>query len=1082
MVIKQCKQVLSCAVIPVLGMMVLLVAVTICSVPSSAQEQNYTLGDDGTEDLVLAVYAGRNNLSPGFFALQSRGNYYLPLGELSDVLGFHVELDQNRRVAEGWALDESKRYSIDSDSRVVRYNGQSATLPSEAILETGATGDDIYLLIDVYEEIWPAQFEVDLGALVLRVIPDKELPFERLLERKKRQKTALDNRAKKERERLDNLPFIPYPYQAFGKPSIDFETSFGYDARLNNPEYSFSFNGVQDLAYASADYSLSLAERGGTFNQPDNLRLRFRRQNIHEGALPFGLEDTQWGDVRLQNRDLIANGLSGRGFIFSTRDNNNRSGEFDLITVDGTGIPGWETELYINNELIDFGVVDERGEYRFEDVSIRFGNNRIRVVLYGPQGQVRERVENYVYQQNMVRPGENEFSGGIVDSQQDLISIDRRTTAESEGLAANVYGARGVSKNLTVFASANTVKDDDEGGNTTRRYLSTGAIGAFKNTLAQVEAYQELGAGRAVDIRTLSDFKGFKINARAALYSDFESPDAQNGELSREREFELSVRKVVDTPAGSLGLEVASDYLRRRNDTTTTSHRTRQSLAVKGAGARITHQTTTNLVDGSHSTSTGSLLSTTRKDGWRLRNSLNYTIFPDADINSTQFELRYGRNRDFSTAFTAGRNFDTQETILGTQISRDFGKFLGSAEADWSSAFGWSFLLRASTSIGPYGPDGAYQFQKDPLRNAGPVTSFVYVDKDYDGVFGEGDEPVEKAKIVVNRRTTQDETDEEGRITEINGIVSGRTNVTVSENSIEDPYLVPAGPGYSIFPRPGVMHSVEFPLIETGAIDGTVRWQAGGKPIAGLVLQLMDSDANIIQESKTATDGYFTFERVPPGSYTIRADPESGVNVPFKYVDLTPNNLFQFGQDINVVDLNAQPEEEFGVGVGDDGLMSVKNIVSIAKGFKDRQRAKRNAVVRTPSAGQPPKNKKPSTAQIKGGPSFEAPAVVKAVRVGEHPDKIRVVLDLSGPTNYTLNYDPQSNSIFVEMPYATWSARTNWKSKSGNILDNYQTETLSTSGSRLILGVEDGIKIGASGLLKANGDKQDRLYIDIEKQ
>jgi len=1060
--------------------------------------------DDGeAEDLVLAVVASQHRLSSGIFAIQKNGRYYLPMLSLSDILNFSIDVDAERGVVTGWALSEDKNYLIDVAQSELEFNGHEVSLPRDSILDERIADDDIYVLSEILTEIWPVDMEINLSSLVLKIIPDDKLPFERMLERRKRQE-ELERRQELAVESDEvEPPFAAYPYQLYGPPTIDMSVAAGYNARQGGGEFSYSFSGVQDLGYASADYSIALAQTAGKFNKPDNLRLRFTRQNIHDGALPLGLEEVQWGDVNLRSRELIANNNGGRGLIFSTRANN-FGGEFDRITVEGLGTPGWETELYLNDQLINFGVVDTDGVYRFEDVEIGYGNNRVRVVLYGPQGQIHENVESYFYQSNMVRAGENEFSGGIVDAERDLIPIEKRNLFRPEGLTANIYGARGISRNLTVFGSANTVKDRVAGDDVSQKYLTAGAIASFDSTLVQGEVYKQLNQGQAVDLRTISDFKGFKINTQTSYYKNFESPTALDGLNAKKFEFEFDIKKIFATAIGSLGLEVGMDHLKRVNDSTITSYNTRQSLGLKGT--RFANTTTTRLNDGSHGITTGRFSSTSRYRKWRLRNALNYQLYPDVSATAIQSELRYGLSRDYSVAFSAQRNFDSKENILGFQISKDFQKFLGSVDADWSSDNGASIMLRASTSFGPYATDGSYIMQSRSLRNVGPVSSFVFLDNDYDGEYSEGDEPIPNTKIEIARRVTKEETDETGYVTELNSISNREVDVKVSTASIDDPYLVPANAGYRIYPRPGVMHALELPLIETGAIDGTLRWNTG-KPIGGLILDLMNTDGDIIQKSKTAADGYFTFERIPPGSYTIRANPETGMNIPFKYVELTPDNLFQFGQDIEAVDLTATADVDLNMGVEDNGLLKVKDIISIAKGYKESKTgAPKNAPKPIPMVlenksqkdqlqEEPVQENKTSSVAEQANnlihkisqTAASLPVVsnvpqIQEVRIGEFPDKVRAVFDLSAPIKYSLDFDVSSNTVFIEIPYAAWATDENWQaSKEDVILRSYGVEKLE-SGVRVVMNVKNGVKIGASGVLGASGDKKDRLYIDIEQK
>ncbi len=1073
------KQVFGSNIVPVLGMM-LLVLFASFSRPAVAQEQE----DPYFEDLVFAVFVGTQRLSAGIFAVQQNGRYYLPVGAISEVLGFHVEMDRANRVVEGWSLSEETSFLLDSQREIARYRGEQTGLSREAFLDANIADDDVYVLMEVLEQVWPLQFEVNLGALVLRVLPDQILPFQKALARKERQKKALNSRALRVNQQEEPFPFIAQPYKLLGKPAIDLDVQAGFDDQTEESLFNVNISGVQDLGYASADYSLSLLEKGGDFDRPKNLRLRFRRQNIYDGALPLGLEDTQWGDVRLENRDLISRGLTGRGLIFTTRENH-RSPKFDQITVDGISSSGWEAELYVNNELIDFAVVDERGEYRFEDVSVNYGNNRIRVVLYGLQGQVEERAENYFYQSNMVKAGENSFSGGIVHAEHDLIPIERQRTSRPDGVAASFYGARGLSDKMTAFASLNALPDDDGAKEVSRKYVSAGLVRSFDATLAQVELYKEIGGGAAVDFRTLSDFFGFKVNTRTALYNNLESPDAGNNLNAKKFESDVNVRRIFSTFLGSLGLEIGADYLKRKNGVSTTKYKARQSLGLKGA--RITNQTNMTLSNGDHVATNGRLSSTVRMNDWRLRNSFNYELYPDLRGTSSDIELRYGNIRDFSAAFRLQRNFSNQETVAGFQITRDFDKFLGSFDTDWSSRTGFGFMVRASSSFGPYDKDGGYIMNSDPMRLATPVLAKIYMDKDYDGTFSEGDIPLPETKISIGRRITKEETNAAGYLLDLNPGAGGRANVKVSTATIDDPYLVSSVDGYSIYPRPGVVHSLDFPLIETGAIDGTLRWETGGKPIAGLQLQLMNGEADIVQESKTAVDGYFTFERIPPASYTIRAHPESGMSIPFKYVDLTTANLFQFGMDIDVVDLTSPVESGLNVAVGQDGALNATSILSIAKGYKGRRNSQKKTMPKiVPKAEIKIEKTIEGVTQKKVLPHHFQPAsgssIVEAVRIGEHPDKIRIVMDLSAPISYALNYDPSSNSVFVEIPYVTWAAKGSWKSTSASILSNYQVEKIPSGGVRLILGVQDGVEIGGSGLLEAQAGKKDRLYIDIEKK
>lgn len=1030
------------------------------------------------EDLVLVVAIEGSRLSEGVFALERDGVYYLPVRTLSNLFDFYIDPESTKSVIKGSVISKEDSFSINLETKKISYNSVQTNLLPIAYVDPSLTSDDMYIAADALAEIWPVQFEVDFSALVLRVASETKLPFQLALERKQRRENLRNRKETAISSKVDinTLPFSGTPYQLLGKPSIDLDLQAGYDGRIDGAEFRTSISGVQDLGFASADFSTTFTHLDGQLGKPENFRLRFRRQNIYPNALPLDLEDVQWGDVRLGNRDLISFGSSGRGLVF-TNDTNNFETEFDEITVDGVARPGWETELYINDQLIDFGVVDASGEYRFEDVTVTFGQNEVKVILFGPQGQIEERVENYFYQSNLAAKGKFVYSGGLVEAERDLIEIDPRVNSRPQGLAANFYGAYGIGSRLTAFASANTIKDEDDraGGieEVARNYLSAGLVGSYGKTLAQLELYKELGGGEAVDLRTISDFKGFKLNSRVSAFNEFESPDARRGDQRQTLEYEFNVRRTVNTDFGSLGFDVGTEGQERDNGSSIRLYTSRQSVSV--GGARITHSTRTNVSNNSHTSTNARLAATVREGNWRFRNFFNYNIFPNVEGTTVGVDARYGTSRDLSYGFNAQQNFSADETTLGFQITKDFEKFLGSFESDWSNVSGVSFLLRASAGLGPYGENDSYIARSDPFRTAGPINALVYLDRDYDGEFSEGDEPVEGTKLQLGPRFSREETDENGLFTELTSSVGSKQIVRVLEKSIDDPFIVSASDGIVVYPRPGVAQYVELGLVETGAIDGTL-YGPDRKPFGGLDLQIMNSDAEIVQTSRTGSDGYFSFERIPPSSYTIRAAPDTGVSMPFKFVDLTPDNLFQFGIDIYAGDNNFASNGLIETEVGDDGSLNVKNILSIAKGFKERNPFIRSANAKAVSI--------PKT-QNKGDNIQKVSAVagdvrVRTARIGRHSDKERVVLDLNAPINYTIQKDPITNALIVDMPSVGWVAQSEFKARPSSRLQGYYIQELEQGGTRLVLQLAAAARLGKHGLLAPNAGKKDRLYIDVQ--
>ncbi len=86
--------------------------------------------------------------------------------------------------------------------------------------------------------------------------------------------------------------------------------------------------------------------------------------------------------------------------------------------------------------------------------------------------------------------------------------------------------------------------------------------------------------------------------------------------------------------------------------------------------------------------------------------------------------------------------------------------------------------------------------------------------------------------------------------------------------------LAPAVEGIEIVPRPGRIHSAEFPIVALSEVEGTVSFNQGAtaKGVSGVRLKLQDASGKDVSFAKTEIDGYFFFERIKPGTYTLRLD------------------------------------------------------------------------------------------------------------------------------------------------------------------------------------------------------------------
>jgi hypothetical protein len=154
------------------------------------------------------------------------------------------------------------------------------------------------------------------------------------------------------------------------------------------------------------------------------------------------------------------------------------------------------------------------------------------------------------------------------------------------------------------------------------------------------------------------------------------------------------------------------------------------------------------------------------------------------------------------------------------------------------------------------------------------VHALVYRDLNDNGVHDPG-EPLEKGAVVTTGTFQAEKpTDAKGSVL-VGGLAPFQPiAVGVDVSSLADPMLVPKKALQVVVPRPGVSANVEIGLVGGGDVEGALV-KSGGLGFEGVGLELVDSNGKVVGTTLTDFDGFFLFERVGYGSYTIRVSKES---------------------------------------------------------------------------------------------------------------------------------------------------------------------------------------------------------------
>ena len=842
------------------------------------------------EELILSVRLKNYILSEGIIAYQHQTGVLLPLGEMMSALEFAIDVNPRTGIADGWFLRENRSFFLDAVKGELTILGEKQSYQKELV---ELHSDDIYVDSLLLSEWFPVDADVALSLSRVIISSREPLPLEERLEREKNQGRLGKGGQSKEIP----LPPLFSPYSLFSTPGIDVYLLTGYQDTNGGKSYDGSYNlfFAGDLLYMTGNIFVA----GSKEDALGSLRMTLERKDSNGGLTPLGLSEITIGDVFTPSIPLMVNSKSGRG-VRLTNFPMEAIREFDRITLRDDLPIGWEVELYRNDSLIDAQTTpDENGRYEFENVSLLFGKNVLKLMFYGPQGQRREEVHTYNVGNGATPRGKHFFSLAVNQQDKDVFnSINENSGAiadPDDGKLRGVFEYQtGLTKRISLKADVSSVYLDGQRENFTRLGLLTSVFGAF----TEVNAVSLIGGGHAAEIATQFDFLGLNTNIfHEHFFPGFFSEEIQSGNDPVRDRTKLSFNgafSLLVLPRLSYGLDLG--YEKRESGEALLDFSNRLSGSIKGVSFtnNLTGQKALNTTSDSDLQLSGAFLLNTSDvfdiETLSLRGSMNYTIEPEQEFTSVSLTSDYDLNEDTGVRFGVNLQIAGEKAVnYSAGLNRDFDAFAVSVDSSYNDHGDFSIFMALNFSFDLKSKGEMSHFSRDKGAGEGVVLSRIFLDNNSNRIFDEGDEPVEGAQLNIGGRSSEEESSEGGFVRVGNLSAHRPVNVSLDARSLPDPYWISTVEGNQIIPRPGKVTRMNFPVSTTGEIDGTVYMGAGGKlkEIASVRIQLLDEKGGVIRTEKTAFDGFYLFLNVLPGKYTLRIEPEQ-LN---KLGILAPGNL-----------------------------------------------------------------------------------------------------------------------------------------------------------------------------------------------
>ncbi len=829
-------------------------------------ENNISL-EDG--EMIVDVYLKRNLIYRGMFCPYKKNSFYVPMGELFETILFPIEV--NNEGASGWFLQEDRKFSFSASSGVANVGVRTFQVPKQSYF---VDGDEIYLNLEWFNNLFPLNMTFEMSSMILRLTPAALLSFELLQQR-------IDGRRLARGRDGLRYPLQDLDYAAITAPILDLRATVGHTNQNSNPSYNANLSGIYrgDFLYLSSVlYGAVAVNKGEKSSDIDFNNFSFTGERVFDEN-PY-LTKFTLGDIIPATTPIGSSGALERGVrvsnsqILGTTEN-------DTKTFAGKALPGWEVELYRNDQLVGFRTVGADGNYIFEDIELFYGDNRFRIALYGPEGQEENR-EEIVTMASSLKAGE--------------VRYDISASQQKKGIFSDE------------ISKVNTSADADSGNFRGKSSINIG-IGGGIGIRTGLTADTYLGKERIIGSA------GFNWGFADALfgtdigYSTNEATIIKatlNGKLGKKARYSLTghgqiTEKYIDSNTKYRVRAAISDSTEYSKDIYLTyggSIARSEDALDQGEDSKVYDDFSANFnINSLWGTLSNSLTyrfyeksKVEAKDHWT--GVVNYYL--NLDKGSLRGNIVFGTVEDnevgLGSAEISGNYQISDETSTTASISKSFiGTELITFRNSWShkiadytpyltgsvdSKGGYSMQAGVGLSLG-FDPDTYEPRISGNTNIISGASCLVYQDNNYNNKFDGDDQPLRDVQLKALQAGQQATTNDNGRALFYRLPPLSGTDIVVDETTLSDAGLY-AQNGTAIAARKGFLYDLEFPVQLCGLIDGYVYRLARdtAQAFGQVPIQVVGRDGSVVGKGYSLPDGYYIIEKIIPGEYTVRVDPK----------------------------------------------------------------------------------------------------------------------------------------------------------------------------------------------------------------
>jgi hypothetical protein len=833
------------------------------------------------ESMIVELRLGSFMLSDAMVVYHNSERTLVSLQEFLDGVEFAITVDAETQQASGWFINTKNTFSLNIKTQEVHLRGEKIKLDDD--FSFYADEFDLYVDIEYIKRWFDIDIDLQMARLIMQVTTKEPLPVEQRVTREKKRTKSNSNKSN-----VKAHPWIDDEYAWLGPPSLDLRIDASATQREEASErWGYSLQSTNDLL----KHEMRLSHIQLDQESPSSTRLSFSKKAPRPDAtLGVGLTQYEAGDIYARGDSLVTRGAPGVGINMERYLSPALDQSFNRRDFEGDAPPGWEVELYRNGLFVDFQEVDDSGRYIFKDIELQYGENFFEITRYGPQGQVETERKRVQIGQEMITPGEWQFSGTLLNVNDQMIGEpllpsarpDDAKTPQSVAITG-LYGvfdqhSFGFGYNRTPASFRTEEKD----------FARLIWISAFPLFSSRLDYAQDLDGGLATSINLSGRAFQQDINFQNIYFQDFLSEQSNFGNTKQKSKFTLFGS--VDAFKGkqlpySIGFNMVetADGTRRFN----LENRVSLFLGRNRFSNEITAAETT--AEDSIPTTRGAFSYNRSSGSFQFRTIVGYTLRPTL-FTGASMTADYRRiNWRAQASANVSRTVELGDVYsLGLNFSRNFGNFgVGlSALTDFNEANSIALSIDFGLSGHTYHP--WIETARYGSSDMGALEARVFMDKNANGEFDYDEETLEGVRFK-GRSTWQDQATNDEGIVVLNGMdTSMGSVVTMDALTLNDPYLEPSLTSFRVASHAGAYRKLDIPVTEITEVEGGVYIEKNGnqKPVGGATVALYKKGV-LVARAKTEFDGYFLFPRVPPGEYTATLIDENGEMKKYRW-EVTP--------------------------------------------------------------------------------------------------------------------------------------------------------------------------------------------------